>query len=248
MNLFDDNLLPFALPPKNGYSAQWINAIHGFELHIPNGELIYIPDFFNAKICARTVEYFLENEAELPPLETDWRQFEKDKLSQIKFKNIQWQHDQIQIFGRKIFLPRYSAWYGDNDKPYTYSGLTLQPKTWNKGLLYIKDAIEKVAQVSFNSVLINWYRDGDDHIGWHTDAEPELGKNPIIASINFGESRRFQVRRTDNHKEKIDIPLHNGTLLIMRGELQHFWQHAVPKESKVHKSRFNLTFRQINHK
>jgi alkylated DNA repair dioxygenase AlkB len=139
-----------------------------------------------------------------------------------------------------------SAWYGDSDKPYKYSGLTLQPKPWNEGLLYIKEKIFKLSDVNFNSVLMNWYRSGEDHIGWHADDEKELGKNPIIGSVNFGEERDFIIRLNDK-SARITIPLKHGTFLMMSGEMQHFWQHCVPKRKKVTGSRVNLTFRVINH-
>ena len=149
------------------------------------------------------------------------------------------------MFGKQIYQPRYTAWYGDSDKPYTYSGLTLQPKPWNKGLRYLKNEVDKIAGVTFNSVLMNWYRDGEDYMGWHADDEKELGKNPVIASVNFGATRRFLLRRKDDKKLKIEFPLKHGSLLIMKGELQHYWQHSVPKERKVKEDRFNLTFRVI---
>jgi alkylated DNA repair dioxygenase AlkB len=93
---------------------------------------------------------------------------------------------------------------------------------------------------------MNWHKDGEDYINWHADNEKELGKNPIIASVNFGETRDFVIRKNDK-SEKITIPLKHGTLLIMSGEMQHFWQHSVPKRKKVKEARFNLTFRDINH-
>jgi alkylated DNA repair dioxygenase AlkB len=98
--------------------------------------------------------------------------------------------------------------------------------------------------VEFNSVLLNLYRDGNDSISWHTDAEKELGINPVIASVNFGAERIFQLRHIETN-ERIDIPLKHGSLLIMQGELQHFWQHQVPKTKKVNSERINLTFRVI---
>ena len=128
-----------------------------------------------------------------------------------------------------------------------HSGLTLQPNSWNKGLLYIKEEIEKTVDVKFNSVLMNWYRDGDDYLNWHTDAEKELGINPVIGSVNFGATRDFLIRNNDDNSVKLKIPLKNGTLLIMQGELQHFWQHSVPKRAKIKELRFNLTFREIKH-
>jgi alkylated DNA repair dioxygenase AlkB len=152
------------------------------------------------------------------------------------------------MYGNEVYLPRYSAWYGDSDKPYTYSGLTLQPKKWNKGLCYLRDKINEVANVEFNSVLMNWYRDGEDYINWHTDAEKELGRNPVIGSVNFGETRDFIIRRIDDKSEKLKIPLMHGTLLVMKGALQHYWEHSVPKRAKLKKDRINLTFRIIHSK
>ena len=248
MSLFDNsaisNNLPFALPDKSGYSARWNDELSGFEIQIPNGELFYAEHFFDEKISDRSIEYFLENDSN-DWRTADWRSFDKEQLDNIKFKNINWHHDQVKMYGKAIYLPRYSPWYGDSDKPYTYSGLTLQPKPWNKGLLYIKERIEKVSGESFNSVLMNWYRDGQDYINWHTDAEKELGRNPIIGSVNFGATRRFQLRRMDDNEEKVEVPLSHGSFLLMRGETQHFWQHSVPKETKVKDARFNLTFRII---
>jgi alkylated DNA repair dioxygenase AlkB len=246
--LFDDNqtanVLPFVLPNKEGYSAQWNEELKGFDIKIPNGELFYSECFFDKKISDRSVEFFLENDT-VDPSSADWRAFDKDALSKVKFKNIIWNHDRINMYGKEVFLPRYSAWYGDGDKPYTYSGLTLQPKPWNKGLTYIKEKIEEVSNVKFNSVLLNWYRDGEDYINWHTDAEKSLGRNPVIGSVNFGAMRTFQLRRMDDNTEKIEFPLKHGTFLLMRGETQHFWQHGVPKEKKIKQLRFNLTFRII---
>ena len=101
--------------------------------------------------------------------------------------------------------------------------------------MFLKEQIEKISNTNFNSVLMNWYRDGEDYINWHTDAEKELGQNPIIASINFGATRRFLIRQSDDNAVKLEFPLKHSTLLIMKGELQHFWQHSVPKEKKLNK-------------
>ena len=246
--LFDDptpvNALPFVIPTKPGYSATWNEELNGYDIKIPNGELFYAEHFFDKKVSDRSIEYFLTNET-FPNKQVDWRSVDKEALSAVKFTNINWHHDQIRMYGKEVFLPRYSAWHGDDDKPYTYSGLTLQPNPWNKGLLFIKDQIEAVANTRFNSVLLNWYRDGEDYINWHTDAEKSLGKNPVIGSVNFGAVRTFQLRRMDDNAEKIELPLKHGTFLLMRGETQHFWQHGVPKEKKVKQLRVNLTFRVI---
>lgn len=237
--------LPFLLPEETGYSAQWNEALKGFHIYLPQGELFYAEHFFNRTISDRCVDYFTENTSGLGA-ETNWHTCEQQALDAVKFTHIKWQHDKLNMYGKTHYLPRFSAWYGDNDKPYTYSGLTLQPKPWNKGLLYIKERIEQVNPTVFNSVLMNWYRDGEDHISWHTDEEPELGKNPVIASANFGETRDFVIKHNDT-AQKLSIPLKHGSLLIMQGALQHHWKHCVPKRKKVKASRFNLTFRVINH-
>jgi len=185
---------------------------------IKNGEFLYFPSFFNK----------VESDSFLKELRLE----------------ILWKQESMNMYGKKINFPRLTAWYGENDKPYSFSGITLSPHPWSKNLLDIKNKIELKAGVIFNSVLLNLYRDGNDSISWHTDAEKELGKNPVIASVNFGETRNFQLRHIET-KEKIEIELVHGSLLIMQGELQHFWQHQVPKTSRKVKERINLTFRVI---
>lgn len=185
---------------------------------VTNGEYLYWPDFLTLPDSNR---YF-------------------DRL----LKEIAWKQESMVMYGKKINFPRLTAWYGDQDKPYSFSGITLHPLPWHNLLLIIKSRIEEVAGSPFNSVLLNLYRDGNDSISWHTDAEPELGPNPVIGSVNFGATRKFQLRHHITH-EKIDIDLTHGSLLIMRGELQHYWQHQVPKTNKKISPRINLTFRLI---
>lgn len=170
---------------------------------------------------------------------------EKANLYFEAFKNsIEWKQESMFLYGKEVKFPRLTAWYGDNDKPYSFSGITLQPLRWTNELLSIKNDIEPISKGRFNSVLLNRYRDGNDSISWHTDAEKELGENPIIASVNFGTERVFQLRHIHTN-ERIDIPLKHGSLLIMGGTIQHFWQHQVPKSKKVSQERINLTFRYI---
>jgi alkylated DNA repair dioxygenase AlkB len=185
---------------------------------IENGEYLFYPDFFSKA--------------------------ESDSFLQKLKDEIEWKQESMNMYGKQVDFPRLTAWYGDNDKPYSFSGITLQPKIWTIELLQIKGKIEPLTHVQFNSVLLNRYRSGNDSISWHTDAEKELGQNPVIASVNFGATRKFQLRHI-NTKEKIEIELTHGSLLIMQGELQHFWQHQVPKTSKVVNERINLTFRVI---
>lgn len=248
MNLFNTETIPdfiLKVKDKKGYKYTFDAERKLHRLVVPNGELIYSEQFFDKKISDRSLDYFLENENGLDCRSTEWRDFEKEKLAKVAFKNILWTHDEIKMFGKIIYVPRYSAWYGDADMEYSYSGLKLTPKPWNKGLNFIKEKVSDIVNVNFNSVLLNWYRDGIDSMGWHADDEKELGENPVIASVNFGTKRRFILRRKDDNKEKIEIPLQHGTLLIMAGEMQHFWQHSIPKEKKVKEDRVNLTFRVI---
>lgn len=190
------------------------NALH----QIRDGEYIFIQNFFDTDTANKYLKQLLEN--------------------------IEWKQESMNMFGKRIPFPRLTAWYGEEGKNYSYSGVTHQPLPWSKELLEIKQKIEEVSDTSFNSVLLNLYRNGNDSMSWHTDAEPELGRNPIIASINFGDSRNFHLRHMKT-KEKIEIELTHGSLLVMQGELQHHWQHQVPKTKKSSQPRINLTFRRI---
>jgi alkylated DNA repair dioxygenase AlkB len=152
-----------------------------------------------------------------------------------------WRQDELTVFGRKYLTPRLTSWHGD--VPYTYSGLTMAPEPWSHSMIEIKGRIEKEAEARFNSVLFNMYRDGNDSMGWHQDDEDVLGTNPLIASVNFGQTRRFRLRHKTKTQEAVTIDLPNCSLLIMAGSTQHHWQHAVPKTKKTVGPRINLTFR-----
>lgn len=159
-------------------------------------------------------------------------------------ESIKWEQQEFRIYGKTVLMPRLIAWYGDEGKSYSYSGVTHQPNAWTKELLEIKERVEKAAESSFNSVLINLYRDERDSVGWHSDDEPELGKNPVIASVSFGGMREFQFKhKTKDLRQSIELS--NGSLLIMAGECQHHWQHRIPKSKKTIPARMNLTFRTI---
>ena len=247
MDLFnqtDPRALPFQLPRSNdGYECIWSEELRGHSITVPNGALFYSEHYFAKNISDRFVEYCLENNS-FDWRYANWRAF--PDISNILFKNINWKQDSINMFGKDIPLPRLTSWYGDGGKEYTYSGISSKPNAWNRGLLHIKNQIEQSFDVHFNSVLLNWYRDGEDYLNWHSDNEKELGLNPTIASANFGQTRDFAIRRKDDKSQKMVLPLKHGTLLIMSGELQHYWEHSVPKRKKVTGSRFNLTFRQIS--
>lgn len=157
-----------------------------------------------------------------------------------------WEQRYIKIYGKQYAEPRLTAWYGDAGKRYSYSGITLQPLPWTPLLLELKRRVDAAAQTVFNSVLLNLYRDGRDSNGWHQDNEPELGHNPVIASVSLGATRRFQMRHRFNQQiPRLALDLTPGSLLMMTGPTQHFWQHQIPKTAKVVGPRINLTFRVI---
>ncbi|MET3982065.1 alkylated DNA repair dioxygenase AlkB [Mucilaginibacter sp. UYP25] len=168
-----------------------------------------------------------------------------DLLEKLK-ASIQWKQETIRMYGKLLNTPRLTAWYGDNSKTYAFSGKKYDPYPWTSELLFIKQRVDKAAGITFNSVLLNDYRNGNDSVAWHADDEPELGINPIIASVSFGQMRRFDVRHKQDHKLKHSVELANGSLLIMKGDLQHNWEHQVPKSIKAIKERINLTFRVIS--
>jgi alkylated DNA repair dioxygenase AlkB len=157
-------------------------------------------------------------------------------------QKIEWEQQWITIRGEKRPIPRKTAWYGTPEAKYTYSGIENEPKPMTPILDKIREILEKHTHCQFNSVLLNYYRSGRDSIYWHSDDEPELGKNPTIASISLGATRTFHLRHKIT-KELIQIPLTHGTLLIMAGEIQHKWEHSIPKEPTIRKPRINLTFR-----
>lgn len=169
---------------------------------------------------------------------------ESAALFQVLSKCIDWQQHIITLYGRPVASPRLSAWYGDPGAVYSYSGLRLEPLPWISALSEIKDRIEQLTASHFNSVLLNFYRDGRDSMGWHSDDEPELGRNPVIASLSLGATRRFLLR----HKKRriqLDVELEDGSVLVMAGATQHYWRHQLPKTQHQVSPRLNLTFRLI---
>ncbi len=156
-----------------------------------------------------------------------------------------WRHEPIVLFGKSLLQPRLTAWYGDPDVPYAYSGVTMQPTPWSSTLLDLKSRIECQSGASFNSVLLNFYRDERDSVAWHRDDEPELGANPTIASVSFGATRTFKLRHVADRTLKFALDLTPGSLLLMRAETQHFWEHCIEKRPHPVAPRVNLTFRWI---
>lgn len=167
-----------------------------------------------------------------------------NQLYQNLMVNLAWQQESIQIYGRKVAIPRLQAWYGDKQTTYRYSGLEMHPIPWTKELYSLKQKLEQACDSPFNSVLANWYRNGQDGMGWHADNETELGEQPVIASLTLGYPRDFDFKHRRS-AQKIRISLQNGSLLVMAGNTQQHWLHSLPKRSNLVQGRINLTFRKI---
>ena len=201
---------------------QWLGDRHqlGSAIEMVDGVLFYLPGFLTRERADAALA--------LLQAELDWEQHE------------------IQIFGKQLPCPRLSAWYGDADAGYRYSGLSLSPLPWHGLLAELKQQLLEVSGQAFNSVLANLYRDGSDSMGWHADNEPELGQNPVIASISLGAERRFLLRhRRKKAAEPQELLLQHGSLLVMAGTTQHYWRHSLPKTARAMGPRINLTFRKI---
>lgn len=167
-------------------------------------------------------------------------------LFDVLRQQVAWREEDVVLFGRRYRQPRLVAWYGDAGAVYSYSGNRMQPQPWIEPLLALRERVEGEAGASFNSVLLNLYRHERDAMGWHSDDEPELGRNPVIASVSLGVSREFQLR----HRQREDLAIQrlvlgHGSLLVMAGPTQHHWKHRVKRETRALGERINLTFRQI---
>jgi len=168
------------------------------------------------------------------------------EYTSLLLNTIEWKQEEVFVFGKKYQEPRKTAWYGDADCVYSYAGKTNHPTPWTADLARLKTDIEAlIPDTAFNSVLLNLYRDGNDKMGWHSDNEKELGKNPIIASLSLGATRFFDLKhkRITSLKKRLELP--SGSLLIMCGSTQENWLHQVPQQKRVKDFRINLTFRKI---
>lgn len=187
-------------------------------LNLPDGSVFYFPNFLRKELADKYLEVFLTQ--------------------------LEWEQRNIKIFGKTISQPRLTALYAINDIPYTYSNLTLIPKKFTTEISELHKKLKIETDEQFTHCLANLYRDGKDSMGWHSDDEKELGKNPVIASISLGGVRTFYMK----HKSKdssIKLDLEHGSLLMMAGTTQHFWKHQLPKTQKPVSPRINLTFRRI---
>lgn len=169
---------------------------------------------------------------------------EADDLLAHLLVTVPWKQESIRLFGRDLTMPRLTAWYGDPQAVYTYSGLTNQPLPWLGPLARLRARLERATGARFNSALLNLYRDGNDAMGWHADNEPELGPKPTIASVSLGAKRIFEMRhRVDGGR--VRYSLEHGSLLVMSGDSQRAWMHRVAKSRAVVDPRINLTFREV---
>lgn len=180
------------------------------------GEAYYIPNFFDAQIA--------------------------DKYFQVLYEEIEWQHDEVFIFGKRHITKRKTAWYGSKPFEYTYSNSTKVALPFSKTLLDILQKIELKTGFAFNSCLLNLYNDGSEGMGWHSDNEKTLNPEMPIASISLGASRKFYFKNRES-KQRIDLLLGHGSLLMMHPPTQHHWLHSLPNSVKINESRINLTFR-----
>jgi alkylated DNA repair dioxygenase AlkB len=169
---------------------------------------------------------------------------EADALFAALRDEIAWETHSIRLFGKLVPSPRLSCWIGDAGTEYTYSRVRFAPHAWTPALSRVRDALATTFDLRFNSVLANLYRDGNDSMGWHSDAERELGPAPVIASLSFGAPRRFRFRARETKRIAAEIELANGSLLVMRGATQALYEHDLPK-ARGAGARINLTFRTI---
>ena len=169
-----------------------------------------------------------------------------EQLLEIFSDELQWEQPKVKIFGKEYPTPRLVAWYGKKGIRYKYSGHTHEAIEWTKELKEIQVSLENLGEnIEFNSVLVNLYRNGNDKMGWHADNEKELGKHPIIASVNIGATRRMDFKHRKEKNEKHSIYLGDGDLLLMIGDTQENYLHQIPVEKKTMSSRINMTFRLI---
>jgi alkylated DNA repair dioxygenase AlkB len=192
------------------------------EFQLPDAHLIYIPNCFTKP--------------------------ESDRYFKLLRKDTEWQEDDITVFGKTYKQPRLTALYSESSQPYSYSSITMYPKPLSKDMKYIKSTVETISENIFNTVLLNLYRHGNDSNGWHGDNEKELGQNPIIASLTFGEERPFHFKHRTLKDQRHKLILKHGSLLIMKGAMQHHWVHQIAKTKTDIGERINLTFRNLKEK
>lgn len=170
-----------------------------------------------------------------------------NELYQSLLTTLPWQSDIVTLFGKTHITRRQIVWMGEAD--YRYSGHTRQGIAWTDKMFHVKQLVERLLisqniTANFNACLLNFYPTGDEGLGYHADDEKELGNEPIIASVSLGAERKFVFKHRIT-KDKVEIVLQNGQLIVMRGQTQRHWLHSLPKTKKVSEGRISLTFRTI---
>ena len=192
-------------------------------------------------------EIVAHNDLKIRIEENFFSSIDSAKLLKKLISTLCWESMMINMFGKSTKIPRLQCWIGDEGCEYRYSGKQLNRQSWNKDLTMIRKKIYGELKIDFNSVLANYYRDGRDSMGWHSDNEKELGPRPTIASISFG-SERDLIFRNKISKKTLSIPQTNGCLILIDGKTQKNWQHSIKKTQKIIGPRINLTFRNIINK
>jgi len=195
---------------------------------------------------------FFEEEYNRPELPTDllvyipklFTEEESNYLLKKLIDEVPWSQSAVLMYGKEVLTPRLTAWFGDQDTDYSIAGTGSRPYPWTSDLLFAQKKVEEASGISFNSVLLNYYRDGNDSVSWHDDEDRTPGRNKFVASISLGEERIFDFRKKADHTEKYSIKLGNGSYLLMKGDFQKDWQHRVAKSKQAVNPRVNLTFRQ----
>ena len=187
---------------------------------------------------------------DLPDAEIDWiagwlAAPAAERLRLALLQQVQWEIHRISLFGREVDSPRLSSWIGDPEAHYRYSGADFSPQPWPEALLPVRERLCEELGADFNSVLVNRYRDGRDAMGWHSDDEPELGPRPLIASLSLGAPRRFLFKHRQDGALRRELLLGHGDLLLMGGQTQRHYRHALPRTARPVGERINLTFRRI---
>jgi alkylated DNA repair dioxygenase AlkB len=177
----------------------------------------YRPAIFNKADSARFLKTFLET--------------------------VPWGQTSQLMYGKKVVTPRLTAWFGDPNTDYSIDGNESPTLPWTPELLEIKAEVEAISGIAFNSVLLNFYRDGNDSVAWHSDRDGVTGRNKYVASVSFGQERRFDLRKKDDPTKTFTVLLEDGSYLLMKGEFQDQWQHRIAKSRLSMGPRVNLTFR-----
>lgn len=196
----------------------------------------------SASLAAERAGNLLPRDGEACLIEHAVPSADADRLFEALRRLIAWRQEEAMIMGRKVPIPRLTAWHGEAG--YVYSGITMAPAPWTPALCELKACAERHAGQGFNSVLLNLYRDGRDSVSWHADNEPGLGRDPVIASLSLGATRRFHLKHRRSG-ERVALDLRHGSCLIMAGATQHHWLHQLPKTARAVGPRINLTFRRM---